>query len=80
MKRYITGSYGLIIEEVDFIKESEHTLWYKSKNGHNYNCRKNSTYAQVHETFDSAKSFLLKKESINAIQKEAIKNKNNDKS
>jgi len=62
MKKYITGRYGSLIEEVEQVRESEVTIWFLNKDGKEDNCRKISGSSRVHDSFDEAKQYLLKKE------------------
>lgn len=62
MKKYITGRYDILIEEVDLIRETDVTIWYVDSKDRKQNCRKKSTYSQVWDSFEEAKDYLLKKE------------------
>lgn len=62
MKKYITGRYNVLIEEVELIRETEVTIWYINSKGTEQNCRKIATYSQVHDSFEEAKQYLLQKE------------------
>lgn len=62
MKKYITGRSDILIEEVSFLKETDATLWYINSKGVEQNCRKKSTYSQVHDSFIEAKQYLINKE------------------
>ncbi len=62
MKKHITGRYGSLIEEVEIIRETEVTIWFLDSKGREENCRKISAHSQVHDSFEEAKQYLLKKE------------------
>lgn len=62
IKKYITGSYGELIQTVTVERESEHTIWYVDKSGRGQSCRKQSSYSRVFDTFQEAKDYLLEVE------------------
>lgn len=62
IKKYITGSYSELIKTVELERETEHTIWFKDKNGKGDSCRKQSSYSRVFDTFQEAKDYLLEVE------------------
>ena len=66
MKKYRTGKWNILIEEIEMIRESESTIWFKDSKGIEDRCLKMSGSYQVWDSFQDAKDYLLK------IQNDAI--------
>jgi hypothetical protein len=60
-KYYRVYNFGTEISEIEIIKETEHTIWYKSKSGSERQERKNTSDTKHFETFKEAKEYLINK-------------------
>lgn len=55
MKKYILSTYGYAsITEIDVIRETEHTVWHRSKNGKELQARKETDGQRILNSYNEA--------------------------
>lgn len=59
MKKYRTGRWNVLIEEIEMIRESESNIWFKDSKGNEDRCLKKSGSYQVWDSFQEAKDYLV---------------------